>query len=148
MVKSPPDNTVDVRDVPSIPGEGNGNLLQYSCLENSKDGRAWRATVPGIAKESDTTEQLTHTHTHIHSFSRVGSFSGTGVYNYPPSFRKCELCWALSKALDLGKGKRIQLENGRAIGNQLGRSQLPRMAGKLAAGERKRAWEERGRMLM
>ena len=45
--------------------------------------------------------------------------------------------------MDLGEGKRIQLENGCAIGNQLGRSQLPRMAGKLAAGERRRAWEER-----
>ena len=31
-------------------GEGNGNPLQYSCLENSKDRGAWRATVHGIAK--------------------------------------------------------------------------------------------------
>ena len=31
-------------------GEGNGNPLQYSCLENSKDGGAWRATVQGVAK--------------------------------------------------------------------------------------------------
>ena len=32
------------------PGEGNGNPLQYSCLENSMDGGAWRATVHGVAK--------------------------------------------------------------------------------------------------
>ena len=32
------------------PGEGNGNLLQYSCLENSMDSEAWRTTVPGVAK--------------------------------------------------------------------------------------------------
>ena len=32
------------------PGEGNGNLLQYSCLENSMDGEAWWATVHGVAK--------------------------------------------------------------------------------------------------
>ena len=32
------------------PGEGNGNPLQYSCLENSMDRAAWRATVHGIAK--------------------------------------------------------------------------------------------------
>ena len=38
------------------PGEGNGNPLQYSCLENPMDRGTWRATVHGVAKESDTTE--------------------------------------------------------------------------------------------
>ena len=33
-----------------FPGEGNGNPLQYSCLENSMDGEAWWATVHGVAK--------------------------------------------------------------------------------------------------
>ena len=37
------------------PGEGNGNLLQYSCLENSMDRGAWRGTVHGVTKESDMT---------------------------------------------------------------------------------------------
>ena len=32
------------------PGEANGYALQYSCLENSMDGGAWRATVHGVAK--------------------------------------------------------------------------------------------------
>ena len=32
------------------PGEGNGNPLQYSCLENPMDGIAWQATVHGVAK--------------------------------------------------------------------------------------------------
>ena len=32
------------------PGEGNGNPLQYSCLENSTDREAWWATVHGVAK--------------------------------------------------------------------------------------------------
>ena len=32
------------------PGEGNGNPLQYSCLENPMDRRTWWATVHGIAK--------------------------------------------------------------------------------------------------
>ena len=61
MVKNPPANSGDLRDRGSIPGsgrspgEGNGNLLQYSCLENPMD-RAWRATVHGGHKESDRTE--------------------------------------------------------------------------------------------
>ena len=38
------------------PGEGNGNPLQYSCLENFMDSGAWQATVHGVAKELDTTE--------------------------------------------------------------------------------------------
>ena len=41
------------------PGEGNGNPLQYSCLKNSMGRGAWRATVLGAAKESDTNERLT-----------------------------------------------------------------------------------------
>ena len=32
------------------PGEGNGNPLQYTCLENPMDGEAWQATVHGVAK--------------------------------------------------------------------------------------------------
>ena len=39
------------------PGGGNGNPLQYSCLENSTDRRAWRAAVRGVA-ELDAAEQL------------------------------------------------------------------------------------------
>ena len=39
------------------PGEGHGNPLKYSCLENPTDGGAWWATVHGVT-ESDTTEQL------------------------------------------------------------------------------------------
>ena len=42
------------------PGEGNGNPLQYSCLENPMDRGAWQDTVHGVA-EADTTECLTIT---------------------------------------------------------------------------------------
>ena len=56
MVKNPPTNAEDTRDLNSIPGlrrspgEGNGSPLQYSCLENSMERRAWQATVHGVAK--------------------------------------------------------------------------------------------------
>ena len=53
MVKNPLANAGDKRDTGSVPGsgrspgEGHGNPLQYSCLENPMDRRAWRATVHG-----------------------------------------------------------------------------------------------------
>ena len=62
VVQNLPANAGDVRDTGSIPGwgrsleEGNGNLLQYSCLENPMDRRAWWATVRG----SDMTEVTKH----------------------------------------------------------------------------------------
>ena len=45
------------------PGEGNGNPLYYSCLENSMNRGAWRATVHGVTKSwTRLIEQLLHTH--------------------------------------------------------------------------------------
>ena len=41
------------------PGEGNGNPLKYSCLENPIDSGAWQVTVHEVTKESDMTEGLT-----------------------------------------------------------------------------------------
>ena len=46
-------NVGDLGSIPGLgrsPGGGNGNLLQYSCLENPMDKGAWLATVPGVAK--------------------------------------------------------------------------------------------------
>ena len=44
------------------PGEGNGNPLQYSCLENPMDGGAWWATVHGVAKSRTPLSDFTFTH--------------------------------------------------------------------------------------
>ena len=46
-------NTGDLGSIPGLgrsPGEGNGNPLQYSCLENPMDRGAWRAIVHGVAR--------------------------------------------------------------------------------------------------
>ena len=62
VVKNPPVNAGDVRARGSIPelgrspGGGNGNPLQYSCLENSMDRGAWVGYNPWGRKESDMTE--------------------------------------------------------------------------------------------
>ena len=44
------------------PGEGNGNPLQYSCLENPMNGRAWLATVHGVAKSQTRLSDFTNAH--------------------------------------------------------------------------------------
>ena len=66
MAKNLPANAGDIRDASLIPGSGrslgggNGNPLQYSCLENPMDRGAWWATG---SKESDTTKLLSmHKH--------------------------------------------------------------------------------------
>ena len=53
VVKNLLANTGDVGSIPGLertPVEGNGYPLRYSCLENSMDRGAWRATVQGVAK--------------------------------------------------------------------------------------------------
>ena len=60
-VKASACNVGDLGSIPGLgrsPGEGNGNPLQSSCLENPMDGGAWWATVHGVAKESDRTDRL------------------------------------------------------------------------------------------
>ena len=78
-VKNPPASAGDVRDAVSVlglgrsPGEGNGNPLQYSCLENPMDKGAWWATVHEVAKSQ--TQLLTKQQLNSHN----------------PIFRKVEL---------------------------------------------------------
>ena len=59
VVENLPANAGDEGSVPGSgrsPGEGNGNSLQYSCLENPMDRGAWQATVHGVTEESDMSE--------------------------------------------------------------------------------------------
>ena len=67
MVTNLPANAEDTRDTGSIPGSGrspgvgNGNLLQYSCLENSMDRGALWATVHEVAKSQTQLSDFTFT---------------------------------------------------------------------------------------
>ena len=70
-LKNPPASAGDTGDAGLIPGSGkspgggNGNPLQYSCLEKSMDRGAWWATVHGVTKSQ--TWLITWTHRHVHN---------------------------------------------------------------------------------
>ena len=70
MVKNPPAKAGDARDTGSIPGldrspvGGNGNQLQYSCLEDPTDREAWWAIVHRVTKSRVRLKRL-NTHTHM-----------------------------------------------------------------------------------
>ena len=66
------------------PGEGNGNVLQYSCLENPMDGGAWWATVHAWGcKELDTTERL-----HFHLVHIGCDIEGRGLEKWQFLWRR------------------------------------------------------------
>ena len=74
-VKYPPVNAGDMGLIPGLgrsPEVGNGNTLQYSCLENSKDRGAWWATVHGVVKSQTQLGTHMHTHTHTHTRNSLG----------------------------------------------------------------------------
>ena len=71
-VKNLPANAGDVRDTGSIPasgrspGEGHGNSLQCSCLENPMDRRAWRAVAHRVSQSQTRLKQFS-THAYMHT---------------------------------------------------------------------------------
>ena len=75
VVKNPPANAGDAKDMDSIPGlvrsprEGYVNPLKYSCLENPTVRWAWWATVHGVTKSQTQRKWLSmHAHTHTHTY--------------------------------------------------------------------------------
>ena len=86
MVKNPPENagaTGDTGSIPALewsPRVDNGNPLQYSCLENSMDKRAWWAKVHGVSKS-----QTGLSSTSLWSF--MGAFQVALVVKNPPTMQ-------------------------------------------------------------
>ena len=76
MVKNPPANAGDIRDVALIPGlgrcpgGGHGSPLQYSCLGNPMDRGAWQARVPRVTKSRTGLKRFsTCCYTSLHCFT-------------------------------------------------------------------------------
>ena len=65
-------NVGDLGSIPGSgrsPGEGNGNTLQYSYLENPMDGGAWQATVHGVSKSRTRLSDFTFSPVYMHRIS-------------------------------------------------------------------------------
>ena len=77
------------------PGKGYGYPLQYSSLENSLDSRAWLATVHGVAKNWDMTEQLTLS---LFMFSKL--FVGYKSWKYIARYIACNLATTLMVSIN------------------------------------------------
>ena len=65
------------------PGEGNGNPLQYSCVENPMDREAWWATDHAVTKELDTTQLLNHN-------NNISTECFTNVIPFDPHHNLCD----------------------------------------------------------
>ena len=79
------------------PGKGNSNPLQYSCLENSMDGRAWQARVYGVTK-SDMIDQLNNNNSSKNWGCR-GNINRTFLKTKANDFES--FSWALDESTDI-----------------------------------------------
>ena len=81
----------DLSSIPGLgrsPGERNGYLFQYSCLENSRDRGAWRATAHSISKSPNRTERLSLWLLQLNSsLSSLNSLPCLPSPSLPPSFK-------------------------------------------------------------
>ena len=64
----------------SCTGEGNGNPLQCSCLENPRNGEAWWAAIYGVAQSRTRLKQLSNLAAWLESFISTFSFSPSGIW--------------------------------------------------------------------
>ena len=111
MVKNMPASAGDARDVGSVlrlgrsPGEGNGNLFQYSFLENSMNREAWRATVHGVLKSRTQLRDWVQCSLTISSsatlFSCLQSFPESGSFPISQLFSSSLSIWASATVLPM-----------------------------------------------
>ena len=103
-VKVSASNAGNLGSIPGLgrsPGEGNGNPLQYSCLENPMDGGAWWATVRSVAKSRTRLSDFTFT---FHFQTQSISVLSTRFckYLYPPWYSFVEIL--MSREMVWGDG--------------------------------------------
>ena len=82
-------------------GEGNGNPLQCSCLENPRDGGAWWAAVYGVAQSRTRLKRLSSSSSRQHIKNQRHYFANKGPssqsYGFPAVMYGCE-SWTIKKA--------------------------------------------------
>ena len=107
VVKNPPASSGDGRDMGSIsrlgrsPGEGNGNPLQYSCLENPMDRGAWQATVHGVTKRQ-AHDRYTQCHrTRIFPYTTTSQLTNSGYLPLMEYFYLIELMYQFCQVFSL-----------------------------------------------
>ena len=107
VVKNLPANAGDVRDAGSIPGwgrspgVGNGNPLQYSCLENLTDRGAWWATIHRVAKSQTWLKWLSTQHTQLSHFPVTFLSLWTILLTVPTQFHVIPLLFFLTTCSSL-----------------------------------------------
>ena len=118
--KNLPANAGDIRDIGSTPGSwrapggGHGNPLKYSCLKNTVNRGAWRATVHKVAKSQTQPKQLS---THSRWCAQLWNW---GIYQHCRSFPsvsvgKESVCSAGDPGLIPGSGRSPREGNGKAV---------------------------------
>ena len=105
-------NAGDLGSIPGLgrsPGEGHGNPLQYSCLENPMDRGAWWATVHRVAKSQTrlSTERLTHINTHCFISWRFIKGSSSTCVRPCGRHRGLRDEWVMASALKRGKTRKV-----------------------------------------
>ena len=115
-------------DVWKMRGEGNGNPLQYSCLENPMDGGAWSAVVHGVAKSQTQLSDFTFTF-HFHALEKEmsthssilawripgmrepGGLPSTGSHRvrHDWSYLAAAAAWKMSKKISLSEDRSLYL---------------------------------------